>query len=63
MLRGVLLVAEVKWFGLVILGILGLLAVAAAIGASLPAKKTFTRSYVVKAMPEQLWAALTEKPN
>jgi hypothetical protein len=59
----VLAALPVKLIGLVVLVILGLLAVAAVVGASLPVKTTFTRGYIVKAAPEQVWQALSERPD
>jgi len=58
---GFLAALPMKRIGLIVLTILVSLAVMAAIGALLPVKTTFTRSYVVKAVPEQIWAALSDR--
>ena len=53
----------VKWIGVVILVILGLLAAIAAIGASLPEKHTATRSATFPAPPERVWAVIAGPPT
>ena len=52
-----------KWIGLVVLILGGLLAVVAGIGATLPVKHTATRSATVQASPQQVWDVISGPPD
>ncbi len=52
-----------KWIGLVVLVLGGLVAVIAAVGAALPVQHTATRSATFKAAPQQVWDVISGPPN
>lgn len=52
-----------KWVGLVVLVLGGLVALMAGVGASLPVKHTATRSASFKAPPQQVWEIISGPPT
>lgn len=52
-----------KWIGVVVLVLGGLLALLAIFGATLPVKHTATRSASLKATPQQVWDVISGPPN
>ena len=52
-----------KWLGLVVLILGGLVALMAGIGASLPVQHTATRSASFKATPQQVWDVIAGPPT
>jgi len=52
-----------KWLGVVVLVVGGLITSVALVGASLPVKHTATRSASFKASPQQLWDIISGPPN
>lgn len=59
LLVGLGVLAAVKLISIVVLVILGLLAIAASVGATIPVKRTTTHSAVFAATPDQVWAVIS----